>query len=187
MPWFRQRFSTKALWFIQHGVPQLLWVLVFVIGIGWYDNLYVMVPLLMLQECAFCFFYALKKIIPTEIFNEAMDYSEWKNGYRTEAMTTVARGLIGKISGTATTAVNAAVLSFIGYQQGGMVQSDKTKFGLFALFTIIPVVTGALGYIPMLFYNLTGEKRDKMYEDLMQRRSEAARKATETEIMKAKA
>jgi len=178
VPWFRRKFSTKALWFIQHGVPQLLWILVFLIGVGNYDNLYVMVPLLMIQEMVFCFFYALKKIIPTEIFNEAMDYCEWKNGYRTEAMTSVATGFATKLVATVTASVGAAVLKLINYQQGSTVQSDKTKFYIFCLFTIVPVITGALGYIPMLFYNLTGEKRDKMYADLMERRSAAARAAT---------
>ncbi len=179
VPWFRRKFSTKTLWFIQHGVPQLLWVLVFLIGMGNYDNIFVMVPLLMLQEMVFCFFYGLRNIIPTEIFNESMDYCEWKNGYRTEAMTSVATGLATKLVQTLTSAIGAAVLKLINYQQGSTVQTDKTKFYIFALFTIVPVVTGALGYIPMFFYNLTGEKRDKMYADLMERRSAAAKKATE--------
>ena len=179
VPWFRRRFSTKALWFIQHGIPQLLWVLVFLIGVGNYDNLYVMVPLLMAQEMVFCLFYALRKIIPTEIFNEAMDYCEWKNGYRTEAMTSVAMGFATKLVGTVTASVGAAVLKFINYHQGSTVQTEQTKFYIFALFTIVPVITGALGYIPMIFYNLTGEKRDKMYAELMERRSAAAKKVNE--------
>jgi len=108
-----------------------------------------------------------------------MDYCEWKNGYRTEAMTSVATGLASKLVQTLTSAIGAAVLKVINYQQGSTVQTDKTKFYIFALFTIVPVVTGALGYIPMFFYNLTGEKRDKMYADLMKRRSEAAKKANE--------
>ncbi len=178
VPWFRRKFSTKALWFIQHGVPQLLWVVVFIVGAGFYDNVWIMAPVLMLQETVFCFFYALKKIIPQEIFNEAMDYCEWKNGYRTEAMTSVASNFATKLAQKASEAIGVMILSLINYQQGGTVQSDQTKFYIFALATVVPVVTGALGYIPMLFYNLTGEKRDKMYEELMQRRSEAARKAT---------
>ena len=34
----------------------------------------------------------------------------------------------------------------------GTAQSDNTKFGLFAMFTIIPFITTSLGIIPMLFY-----------------------------------
>ena len=36
--------------------------------------------------------------VRAELYNEAMDYCEWKNGYRTEAMASVARGTAAKIS-----------------------------------------------------------------------------------------
>ena len=41
--------------------------------------------------------------------------------------------------------------------------------------TIIPTVTGLLGIIPILFYDLSGEKRERMYAELLQRRDEAAK------------
>ena len=97
-------------------------------------------------------------------------------------MTSVAANFATKLAQKASEAIGVIILSLINYQQGGTVQTDQTKFYIFALATVVPVVTGALGYIPMLFYNLTGEKRDKMYADLMERRSAAARNAnTEAE------
>ena len=44
------------------------------------------------------------------------------------------------------------------------------KFYLFAMFTIIPAVTGSLGIIPMLFYDLNNEKKEAMYKELLARR-----------------
>ena len=41
---------------------------------------------------------------------------------------------------------------------------------LFAMFTIIPAVTGSLGIIPMLFYDLNNEKKEAMYKELLARR-----------------
>ena len=55
-------------------------------------------------------------------------------------------------------------------------QTDKVKFYLFAMFTIIPAVTGSLGIIPMLFYDLNNEKRERMYAELLVRREEMAKK-----------
>ena len=46
------------------------------------------------------------------------------------------------------------------------------------MFTIIPAVTGALGIIPMLFYDLDGKKKERMYADLLQRRQAASEKAS---------
>ena len=39
------------------------------------------------------------------------------------------------------------------------------------MFTIIPAVTGSLGIIPMLFYDLNNDKKEKMYAELLERRT----------------
>jgi Na+/melibiose symporter-like transporter len=38
------------------------------------------------------------------------------------------------------------------------------------MFTIIPAVTGSLGIIPMLFYDLNNKKKEQMYAELLERR-----------------
>lgn len=38
------------------------------------------------------------------------------------------------------------------------------------MFTVIPAVTGLLGIIPMLFYDLDNSKKEKMYAELLERR-----------------
>ena len=43
--------------------------------------------------------------------------------------------------------------------------------------TIVPAITGLLGIIPILFYDLVGKKRERMYADLLKRREDASRKA----------
>lgn len=58
----------------------------------------------------------------------------------------------------------------------GQAQTDETKHGLFAIATIIPTLTGLLGIIPILFYDLSGEKRERMYAELLVRREEMAKK-----------
>ena len=42
------------------------------------------------------------------------------------------------------------------------------------MFTVVPAVTGALGIFPMLFYDLHGKKKERMYAELLQRRKDAA-------------
>jgi Na+/melibiose symporter-like transporter len=36
--------------------------------------------------------------------------------------------------------------------------------------TLLPVITGSLSIIPQLFYDLQGEKKDRMYRELYERR-----------------
>lgn len=120
-------------------------------------------------------FYGVRTVIPSEMFNECMDYCEWKNGYRSEAMTSVAKGLAKKLTAIVSGVISTQLKKLIGYDltayTRGTAQSDDTKFGLFAMFTIIPFVTSSLGIIPILFYDLNGKKRDKMYEELLARRA----------------
>ena len=78
--------------------------------------------------------------------------------------------------------ISTALKKFIGYDQNaytrGTDQPDYVKFYLFAMFTIVPSVTGALGIIPMLFYDLHGKKREVMYAELLERRKKAAEVAS---------
>lgn len=179
----RKRFSTRFLWIFQDIWNDMCWLSVCGIGIinGNFAKRKVMIPTLMIEECFEMCVYAIGKVIPPELYNEAMDYCEWKNGYRTEAMTGVARGLITKLQRIVNNVVKNILMSKIGYQQGRVIgtQDYKTKFWMFVFATGLPVITGSLGVIPKFFYPLTGKKRDQMYEELIARRSATATAVTD--------
>ena len=139
-----------------------------------------------LWELIWTIFYGLMSVIGTELYNESMDYCEWKNGYRTEAMTSVAKGLAAKVSASVSGVVTTALKKMVGYDQGaytkGEEQPDYVKFYLFAMFTIVPAMTGTLGIIPMLFYDLHGKKKEQMYAELLARRKEASLAASDGDL-----
>ena len=139
-----------------------------------------MLPVFAIEEVLEMCVYGLRNVIPNELYNEAMDYCEWKNGYRAEAMTGVARGLVKKLQGIVMSSIQNLIMAEIGYIQGLSIgtQADSTKWWIFAMGTGVPVITGALGVIPKFFYNLNGEERDRMYRELFARR-EAMRNAVE--------
>lgn len=174
----RKRFSTKALWIFEDAWTDMLWMIVF--GIGSINKNFmkkgIILPLMGLEEIFEMCVYGLRRVIPAEISNEAMDYCEWKNGYRSEAMTGVTMSTISKIQGAVMSIVNNLVMEKIGYVQGKEVgtQSDKTKWWIFALGTGIPIISSSLGIIPKFFYPLSAKTREKMYKDLFERRSEKA-------------
>jgi Na+/melibiose symporter-like transporter len=174
----RKRFSTKSLWILEDAWTDMLWLTVF--GIGSINKNFmkkgVILPIMAIEEIFEMCVYGLRRVIPAEIQNEALDYCEWKNGYRSEAMIGVATGLIKKIQSAVMGSVNNIVMSKIGYVQGREIgtQTDKTKWWIFALGTGIPRITGALGIIPKLFYPISAETRDRMYAELRERRSKVA-------------
>jgi GPH family glycoside/pentoside/hexuronide:cation symporter len=186
VPWFRRHFSTKALWIIGSYTGDVLMALVFLFGSiggkvnGFYKKKLPMIIAITAQETLFMFVYGIRKVIPQEMYNEAIDYCEWKNGFRTEGMTGVAKGLASKLVRVLGTSVRALLMKAFGYEQGAgyLKQTDSTKYFLFAMSTVIPLITGSLGIIPKLFYDLTGKKRDDMYEDLLSRRTRISKEVS---------
>lgn len=182
----RRRFSTRALWIFEDFWTDMCWLGIFSLGSiggmskGLYKNKYVMLPAMAIEEVLEMCVYGLRHVIPNELSNEAMDYCEWKNGYRAEAMTGVARGLVTKLQGITMSSIQNVIMNYIGYVQKQAIgtQTDRTKWWLFAMGTGIPIITGALGVIPKFFYPLNGEKREKMYTELFARR-EAVQQAVE--------
>lgn len=183
VPWMRKRFSSRVLYILAKEIGNILYVPVFIFGCigmkgdysgGMYQKVVPMGIAMALWEIIWTLFFGLKSVIGTEMYNEAMDYCEWKNGYRTEAMASVARGTAAKISSSVSTVVTTMIKKIIGYEadafRTGKEQTNKVKFYLFAMFTIIPAVTGSLGIIPMLFYDLDNDKKERMYAELLARR-----------------
>ena len=185
----RRRFSTKALWILEDAWTDMLWLLVF--GIGSINKNFmkkpIILPMMAIEEIFEMCVYGLRRVIPAEIQNEALDYCEWKNGYRSEAMIGVTQSLISKIQQAIMGGVTNLVMGKIGYIQGLEIgtQTDKTKWWIFALGTGIPIITSSLGIVPKLFYPLSAEVREKMYADLQERRASMAefmKTATKEEI-----
>lgn len=180
----RKRFSSKALWVGADIYGDILSAGFFLTGIinRNYTRLTPMIIALGVREFFNKWAFGVNKVINADLWNEAMDYCEWKNGYRTEAMTSVAKGLAAKLARVFSNLISTLFKSYVGYDQSaytqGTEQPDYVKFYLFAMFTIIPAVTGALGIIPMLFYDLDGKKKERMYADLLKRRQEASEKAS---------
>lgn len=189
VPWMRRHFSSRVLYILAKEIGNILYVPVFIFGCigmkgdfsgGMYQKIVPMGIAMALWEIIWTLFFGLKSVIGTEMYNEAMDYCEWKNGYRTEAMASVASGIASKISNSVSGMVTTVIKKYVGYQEEafrtGKEQTDKVKFYLFAMFTIIPAVTGSLGIIPMLFYDLDNEKKERMYAELIARRKLVSQK-----------
>lgn len=179
----RKKFTSKKLWIAEDIWTDMCWLIVF--GIGSMKKNFmkrkVMIPVMMIEEFVEMWVYGLRHVIPDELYNEAMDYCEWKNGYRVEAMTGVAKGLVTKMQAVVMNSVKSFILAKIGYVQGQAIgtQSDSAKWWLFALGTGIPIITSAFGIIPKFFYPIDNKMRARMYNDLTERRHLVAEEVQE--------
>ena len=173
----RKRFSSKALWVAEDVYGDLLNMSVFLFGMT-KKNYTKMVPMCVafgLKEWFAKWSWGVGKVINADLWNEAMDYCEWKNGYRMEATTSVAKGLVLKLQGALVGSVTDLIMKKIGYVQGLAIgsQNDKTKFWEFALCTGVPTITGALGIIPKFLWPLSKQKCEMMHAELAMHRQQA--------------
>lgn len=180
LPWAQKRFSTKSLWIWGGIQKEITNILLFLIGIvggkgrkGLYNNIWVMGAAYMVKDVIYKSTLSVFKIIPKMMMTEALDYCEWRNGYRTEGTTLAAKGLIQKIAGIAMGPIRNLIMIRIGYSlsSGFGQQTDRTKFLLFACCTILPGLTGLPSYIPKFFYKGSHATRERMYEELAQMRA----------------
>ena len=178
--WARRRFSTKQLWIFTAHFGDMLKVIVFFIGSiggkgknGLYRKFWVMVPAFMAQDMLAKSTYGIKKILPRELLDEAMDYCEWKSGVRTEGMTTAAKSMLTKIIANTKNTFQTLLLKLIGYDitAGFGKQSDHTKYLLFVMCTVVPALSGLVSIIPKFFYNIDHNDRIQMYQDLVVHRA----------------
>jgi len=179
----RARFSTRTLWITSSHLGDFLMIFVYLVGAinKNYKKLSVMIPAFMIRETIWMTCWGLMNVIPEEMRNETIDYGEWKNGYRTEGMTGVAKDLARKLVGTLGATIKAFILSKIGYVEGAGYgrQSERTEYLLFMMCTLLPTVTSVFGLIPKFFYDLSGEKKELMYRELAERRKSILDKANQ--------
>ncbi|MCQ2463385.1 MAG: MFS transporter [Clostridia bacterium] len=173
----RKRFSSKTLWIASDIYGDVLNLGVFLFGY-FNNNFMKRIPMCIafgLKEWFNKWIWGVTKVINADLWNEAMDFCEWKNGYRMEATTGVAKNLVLKLQSALVSSVTDLLMKKIGYVQGLAIgsQNDKTKFWEFALCTAVPTVTGALGIIPKFLWPISKEKRAMMYDELAMRRQEA--------------
>lgn len=171
----RKRFSSRFLWVGADFYGDMVTLGFFAFGM--YKKNYLKVwPMLIaygIREFLSKLLFGVNKVINADLWNQAMDYCEWKNGYRMEATTSVAKGLVIKLQNIGMNSVRLLVMKKIGYVQGLKIgtQSERTKFWLFALCTVVPFVTSILGIVPKLLWPLSKTTEAQMYLELAQMRN----------------
>lgn len=179
--WARKKFSTKALWIFGDMQRDLTNVMVFLIGSiggkgknGLYRKIGFMMPAYMLRDIIYKSVLSIQKIIPKMMMVEALDYCEWKNGFRTEGTTLAAKGIVKKVSGVLMGPLKNLIMIKIGYslKAGFGQQTERTKYLLFLGCTLLPGLTGLLTNIPKFFYKGDIKTRERMYEELALVRAE---------------
>lgn len=150
--------------------------------IGWSTkNLLICIPFMIISS------------IPLGVINnvsfamvcDCLDFLEWKTGFRNTGLGSACQSFVNKI-GNAFATVMIIVMYIVvhidvsslnvgsGQQVVDAINSLSTtqNFAMFCLVTIVPGISLLLCAIPLFFYDLTGEKKNKIFSELAVLRKE---------------
>ena len=170
----KKRLNNKKIIILSYLCISIFRFIVFFIGLKYYSDLKVMVPLLIGSNCIVAIFGGINNVLPIELLTEATDYAEWKTGVRTEGIAFSLKNSVVKVYGTLAQGFAAVLLNVIGYvplaSSEITTQADGVHKKIWIIFSLIPAVIGILSVIPLAFYNIVDKERNDMFEELKELR-----------------
>ncbi len=143
----------------------------------------------------YAFFYGLNgqnngaaNVFSAEVEREIADYTEYVSGERPDGTMNLIPSLITKITAPLNALLTVKLFKWSGYDstipmnpwsQGSKIVYQKVFF----LFTAIHFLPNVVRMIPYFFYDLVGEKRERMYIALNERRALMAKEHTTNEAV----
>ena len=173
-----KKFSTKRTYilFCIYGASALAILFLVSKGIGFNSTL--IVPFLILN-----FFCGIQhgntNVTPNIMIADCIDEMEYKTGKRQEGLAYAGYGLFSKIASAGTKwLAPTLVYTWSHYQFSNSAniayatQSDSTLNRFLAIYTIIPAIFVILQFLPILFYDMVGEKKERITAALAERRAQ---------------
>ncbi len=174
-----KKFNTKQTFilFCLYGASSLAILFLVSRGIGFNDGL--IIPFLILN-----FFCGLQhgntNVTPNIMIADCVDEIEYKTGKRTEGLAYAGYGLFAKVASALTKGLGPWLLyTWSGYAVSTdpnvayAQQTDGTLNKMLMIYTIIPAIFVVLQGVPILFYDMVGEKKEMITKALAERRAQA--------------
>lgn len=170
----KKRFNNKMILISAILLAALNQLILFFIGLNNFANIKIMMPAIIISNCITGMCGGTLNVLPTELLTEASDYAEWKTGIRNEGIAFSLKNSAIKVYGTLAQGVSAFLLSIIGYvsSSGGEIiaQSNEVQKKIWIIYSLIPAIIRLLSAVPIFFYNIIGDERQKMFNELKNRR-----------------
>ncbi len=176
IPKLKKKLDNRQIVFLNGITRAVVGVIVFLVGMKHYNDLRVVVPLLLIQNFIFSFFNTVNLVIPTEMIGDTIDYMEWKTGERNEGVSYSVLTFVGKLTSSVSSSIATALLPVIGlsYKAVGQeritIKGDHTDLWIWAFFTAIPYIFSLISLVPYFFYDLNGKKLAQIRDDMKKRR-----------------
>ncbi len=173
-PMMTKRFGAIKTYLIANVYSIVTLAILFFVG---YHHIVPMMIMIFITSLA----GGMTGVIPTILIADCVDYMEYKTGQRSEGVSFSVQTFMAKASAALQGWVGGLLLSAFRYAQpvnvgAALVEQTQSAFtmsGMWAMYSIIPAVGSILCVIPLLFYDLKGDKLDKVRAELAARRAAA--------------
>lgn len=169
----KKRFNNKTIIIGSNLAVGALQFVLFLVGLHHFQNIKIMLPAIILCNSITGLFGGILNTLPVEMLTEAADYAEWKTGVRMEGIAFSLKNSVVKVYGTLAQGLAALLLSLIDYvsSEQPIVQNNAVQRRIWIIFSLTPAVIRILCTLPICFYNIVGEKRKQMFNELKQLRN----------------
>ncbi len=146
--------------------------------VGWFGSLYACIPFIIISSIPL----GVLNIASYAMIGDSLDYMEWKTGFRDTALGSACQSFVNKLGNALATTGIILTYMLINLDPAQMLSSDivvaatevavNQRFAMFSLVSIVPGISLLLCAIPIFFYDLVGEKRDKITAELAEKRAQ---------------
>jgi len=145
---------------------------------GYEGSIYRLIPLFFICSIPFGIINNLSYAMTCD----TLDYMEWKTGFRPNGLGQATQTFVNKLGNALATSAVILVYIVLKLDVNNLVASNASavgalnmptniRSGFFSMISLVPAVSLLLCVIPMFFYDLNGEKKDRVTRELAERRA----------------
>ena len=157
--------------------------------VGWFTkNLFICIPFMIISSIPL----GVINVVSGAMVCDCIDYMEWKTGFRDNALGSACQSFVNKLGNAVATVVIIAMYILVSIDPQKLNVGDANaaleiarsmstsqNFAMYSLVSIVPGISLILCAIPLFFYDIVGDKKKKIHEELKVKRAERGIEITE--------
>ena len=162
---------------------------IFTLLVGWFTkNLFICIPFMIISSLPL----GVINVVSGAMVCDCIDYMEWKTGYRDNALGSACQSFVNKLGNAVATVVIIGMYIAVhidpqklnvGSAESALeiarTMTASQNFAMYALVSIVPGISLVLCALPLFFYDIVGDKKKKITEELVVMRQERGIEITE--------
>lgn len=144
--------------------------------VGWFTkNLFICIPFMIISSIPL----GVINVVSGAMVCDCIDYMEWKTGFRDNALGSACQSFVNKLGNAVATVVIIGMYILVNIDpqklnvgdanaalESARLMTTSQNFAMYALVSIVPGISLILCAVPLFFYDLVGDKKKKITEEL---------------------